>query len=92
MKIEATLEQMKRDYDWKEAFSYAGGPGYGVANVMRIHGDNEVPNTPFTLDDVEDIFASVVGENDGASWLAFGRLKDKRYFFLNAGCDYTGWD
>lgn len=92
MNLETTLEQMHGDYNWKEAFAYAGGPGEGVANVLRIHGDNDVSNAPFTLEDVASIFASVDGENDESDWLAFGRLKDKRYFFLEAGCDYTGWD
>ncbi len=32
------------------------------------------------------------GENDGPDWLLFGQLKDGRFFFLSAGCDYTGWD
>lgn len=46
----------------------------------------------FSIDDVETVFAEDEGENDGENWISFGRLKDGRYYFLAAGCDYTGWD
>ncbi len=46
----------------------------------------------FTLADVSEVIAAEPGENDGPSWLMAGRLKDGRFFFLDAGCDYTGWD
>ena len=64
------IEEMKKDYDWEEAFAYAD----------------------FELHDVEEIIKDDAGANDEASWLAVGRLKDGRYFFLSAWCDYTGWD
>lgn len=43
-------------------------------------------------EDVAEIIATDEGYNDGDRWLAVGRMKDGRYFFLSAGCDYTGWD
>lgn len=46
----------------------------------------------FSIEDVEEVLAHCDGENEGASWLSFGRLKDGRFYFLAAGCDYTGWD
>lgn len=46
----------------------------------------------FSLDDVAEIIKADEGENDGSSWLAVGVLKDGRFFFLSAWCDYTGWD
>lgn len=48
--------------------------------------------TGFGIDDVAEVGGHRDGENDGASWLMWGRLKDGRYFYLSAGCDYTGWD
>lgn len=46
----------------------------------------------FTLDDVDTIEGESAGENDGPSWLVYGRLRDGRWFFIEAGCDYTGWN
>lgn len=46
----------------------------------------------FSIDDVEEVFAEDEGCNDEERWISFGRLKDGRYYFLSAGCDYTGWD
>lgn len=43
-----------------------------------------------------DACASVVaaseGQNDAYTWVAVFVLQDGRYGFLEAGCDYTGWD
>lgn len=80
-------------YDWKEAFGYAGEPDTnGSANVEAITSDSTCPTDPFTREDVEFLEAKSDGESDGDNWLAFGRLKDGRWFCLSAGCDYTGWD
>ena len=46
----------------------------------------------FAREDVESIIDYRLGENDGVNWIMYGRLKDGRYFALEAGCDYTGWD
>lgn len=66
-----TLEQLKADSDWQEAFHYAEG---------------------FAIDDVAEVRNAVEGENDGDEWIVWGKLKDGRWFYLKAGCDYTGWD
>ena len=94
-----TLDAMREDYDWIEAFGYAGHPntcatGYqGGPDLRRANPvEQDVALDPFTLDDVESIEACDEGENDGAEWVALGKLKDGRWFFLSAGCDYTGWD
>lgn len=42
--------------------------------------------------DVAEIYASDLGENDEQSWCIYGKLNDDRYFYLSAWCDYTGWD
>jgi hypothetical protein len=40
---------------------------------------------------VAEVLALREGFNDGPDWLCYGRLRDGRYFFVKAGCDYTGW-
>lgn len=47
---------------------------------------------PFLITDVAEVVAAVDGYNDGDSWTGVFRLKDGRYGYLTAWCDYTGWD
>lgn len=80
-------------YDWREAFAFAGGEGYGSADVRRCIGEPaDLSAEPFGRHDVAFIVGQDEGENDGANWICFGRLWDGRWFALSAGCDYTGWD
>jgi hypothetical protein len=46
----------------------------------------------FEISDIAEIRNAIEGENDGDDWIIWGRLKDGRWFYLHAGCDYTGWD
>lgn len=84
------------DSDWQCAFEYAGiedadGHRYGTPNVSAQKG--WVGDTSgFTRADVVEVIAKSDGENDERSWLGFFRLRDGRYAFLTASCDYTGWD
>lgn len=80
-----TLEEMKDDYDWQQAFFFGN-------NVNAVLGDDSCPSDTFTLDDVEKLLAADPGENDGAYWVAIVVLKDGRFAYIRAGCDYTGWD
>lgn len=83
------------DYDWKEAFSYAGEPGGCKDSPPSLNAaipTSGVALTPFSRWDVERIIAKSEGENDGPNWLCCGELRDGRFFALDAGCDYTGWD
>lgn len=43
------------------------------------------------MDDIETVIGYDDGENDGAEWIGFFKLKDGRFAFVSAGCDYTGW-
>jgi hypothetical protein len=43
-------------------------------------------------DDIAEVLSSDEGENDEADWLMIGKGIDGRYFVLEAGCDYSGWD
>lgn len=64
---------------------------HGEPNLLLV-GSSAVPDTPFTLDDVSEVRHAIAGENDGDPWICVGQLKDGRWFALEAGCDYTGWD
>lgn len=44
------------------------------------------------MDEVEFIKHICDGENDGYPWIIVGMKKNSAWFFLEAGCDYTGWD
>ncbi len=46
----------------------------------------------FDIEDVKEVYGYDDGENDGENWIIYGQLNDERYFFLSAGCDFTGWD
>lgn len=82
------------DYDWIEAFGCAGDPDgqNNSADVRPAPPNSSISLSSFGRADVSIIFAIREGEHDGPAWLCYGQLKDKRFFFLSASCDYTGWD
>jgi hypothetical protein len=43
-------------------------------------------------EDVAEVIHAVDGARDGDSWVGVFKLKDGRFCYLTAGCDYTGWD
>lgn len=69
--------------DWPEVFKYASGPS-------RVEGATCVV-TGFGASDVAEVIGYAEGWNDGDAWQIAGRLKDGRWFYLSAWCDYTGW-
>jgi hypothetical protein len=71
------------NYDWEEAFAYAN-PQPTAGYTGRIDR--------FVREDVAEIIAIDDGENEGRDWVGVFHLKDGRFAFLSAGCDYTGWD
>jgi len=71
-------------YDWEEVFKYGANPEIACPGMT-------VDQSSFTLDDVARCYGHVQGDNDGPTCTAYGKLKDGRYFFISAGCDYTGW-
>jgi hypothetical protein len=77
-------------YDWPEVFKYASGAGEGGTPVAVPEG-SDLSATAFDTADVERVEKAVEGDNDGPDWVAFGLLKDGRWFCVSAGCDYTGW-
>ena len=72
------------NYDWNEVFKYAANPEPAAPGVV-------VDCAAFSREDVVKLYGIVEGENDGPDWIAYGRLRDGRYFSIAAGCDYTGW-
>lgn len=74
------------DYDWKYAFDFAGKPEWCVGSLATGVSD------PVVIENVVELLAFEEGANDGPEWICLGRVKDGRYFFLSAGCDYTGWE
>ena len=44
-----------------------------------------------TRADVVEVVGRDDGENDGAEWIGLFLLRDGRYLYIEAGCDYTGW-
>jgi len=79
------LEELKSE-DWAEVFKYALGD-----KVSQCVGDLEVAVNGFTRNDVVTILHATEGENDGPNWEALGFVRDGRWFYISAGCDYTGW-
>jgi hypothetical protein len=71
-------------YDWREAFEF-GSPQGAVPN-------KEYNLASFNNEDVALIAGMDEGCNDEQSWMIYGQLKDGRWFYLEAWCDYTGWD
>lgn len=89
------LDQLN-EYDWAMAFQCCGPaePGdsaYNTPSVSLALGATG-SDAPFTREDVAEILGLSEGENDGPNWLGLFKLRDGRYAFLSAGCDYTGWD
>ena len=54
--------------------------------------DNAFGYAPFSREDVAEIIAYEEGQNDGDSWVGVFKLKDGRFGYVDAWCDYTGWD
>ena len=86
-------------YDWaaifrmccgEESGSYLGS-GPDTPPISPALGTS-TPVTHFSREDVKRVIAQSDGENDERDWLLLAELKDGRFAFIAAGCDYTGWD
>lgn len=73
------------DYNWQETFAVSRRDG------THLVAGAECSDVGFDLGDVACTLSSAEGENDGEDWLWAGQLKDGRWAFVRAGCDYTGW-
>ena len=96
MRIETTLEQMKDSYDWEHIFGRnPNDPPNYASHPNAVTGDlsaAEAKVGELHFEDIEEVLASVEGENDGPSWVAIVKLKSGLYLSVEAGCDYSGWD
>lgn len=102
---ESVLDARICGYDWEHVFQCCGAvevsymvgnePEYSTAYnnpaVSAAAGSNASAD-PFQRVDVAEVIATADGANDEAAWLGVFRLKDGRFAFLSASCDYTGWD
>jgi hypothetical protein len=79
-----TMPERLNNYDWEEAFGYAGKPD----PIPGFDGSA----ASFAREDVVAIHAIDDGANDGDEWIGVFELADGRFACLRAGCDYTGWD
>jgi hypothetical protein len=80
------------NHDWAEVFGEGCGYNCTTINPQPQPPGSSVSTSEFHRIDVERIIKLVEGENDGASWVVYGQLKDGRFFVARGGCDYTGWD
>ena len=83
------------DGNWSETFGYADGTAILADEKDRPQKAAphlDVSEAPFSICDVVEIIAMREGEHDESNWIAVGRLFDGRWFAIDAGCDYTGWD
>lgn len=93
-----TAKRMHDDYDWKEAWAYGGKHAGTCAAFQRALAGPIVCEgatcsaDPVGVEDVATVVAASEGENDERDWVAVAELQDGRYAFVEAGCDYTGWD
>lgn len=90
------LAAFLEDYNWKCAFGEAMGvepdafctSRTNPRRVLGFIGNDE----PFACAAVARIVAISDGEKDETPWVGLFELKDGRFGFVRAGCDFTGWD
>ena len=96
MLIETTLEEMKDDSSWCQVWNIKGTSDTNLNDVLdpdrAYDSADDLSIDPLVFDDIEELLASVNGENDGEDWSCIVKMKDGRFAFVTAGCDYTGWD
>lgn len=80
------------DYDWAEVFGEGSGGNCSPITPQLVPGDTKTSGATFSREDVAKIRGQVEGERDESSWIIYGQLKDRRWFFAEGRCDYTGWD
>jgi len=77
--IPETIHEAIDNYDWEQAFTYAGAPTKITATAVMDGTDKG-----FTREDVRAILHIKDGENDGPCWIGVFLLRDGRYAFLQA--------
>jgi hypothetical protein len=89
-----TLEQFRDDGDWRTIFmdvrDTSGGNLLGGVDSASNPTTREVRS--FKMSDVAEVIAVANGEKDELSWIGLFRTVGGFYLFVEAWCDYTGWD
>ncbi len=76
--MDLTLDDIQSDYNWAETFAFAS---------KRENGHKD-----YSVNDILAIIAADNGCNDGLNWVGLFLMKDGKFLYVSAGCDYTGWD
>lgn len=70
------------DYDWKQAFGYAGQKStreyeliYNIDYPRKASPNINVSESPFSISDVVEIIAKREGEHDGRNWVCVGNSR-----------------
>lgn len=77
---------------WAERNAWEDRTGKRHTSIYKSNWGEAAEYASWSCEDVAEILAMSEGENDEANWLMVVKLKDGRFSFLSAGCDYTGWD
>lgn len=80
------VRSMLDDDNWSSAFEEA------MCCISPAPPYSRMSLDVFTREDVAGISHLRYGENETMAWICIGQLKDGRWFNLEAGCGYTGWD
>ena len=94
------IDHIKTDYDWEKAFGFGNTDEYcgdDTVCTYKSHVTAAVDGDTVSINhvhrsNIKEVVAYSDGENDIRSWIALFLVNDGRYAFLDAGCDYTGWD
>jgi hypothetical protein len=96
----APPDGLSDDHDWVHAFHEAQFGEYGPDTDWDADLDPETgwyPTGPrregeARPSDVIAVLHMREGDNDGPDWQLCALLSDGRWLWVQAGCDYTGWD
>lgn len=81
-------------YKMKDPFIAISKGWYSLKDIhvpLAMESGSTPPLGNFPNNIVEYIWTHE-GENDAENWYCLGRLESGAYFFLDAWCDYTGFD
>ncbi len=60
-------------------------------NLITLKSDG-YPSLKINEDMIEEVYFYHNGENDEEPWYILGKLTNNMYFYMDASCDYTGFD
>lgn len=63
-----------------------------LEELQEYNWDAALGFANFSFDEIKRIVAADEGYNDGDSWVLVVELNNGKYGYVNAWCDYTGWD